>query len=103
MPTYVYKDLGTGETFEVVQSINDTALKQHPETGSPVKRVIQPVGIAFKGPGFYVTDSRKSESNINKDSGKTESNKGSSSKESKESNASTKVETKEKSAKKTSK
>lgn len=59
MPVYVYKNLQTGETFELQQSIKDPALTVHPETGAPVKRVIQPVGIAFKGSGFYVTDSRQ--------------------------------------------
>jgi predicted nucleic acid-binding Zn ribbon protein len=59
MPVYVYKNL-TGETFEFRQSIQEPALTAHPETGEPVRRVVQPVGIAFKGSGFYVTDSRKS-------------------------------------------
>lgn len=58
MPTYVYKNLTTGDTFEIQQSIADPALTEHPETGEPVKRVVQPVGIAFKGSGFYVNDSR---------------------------------------------
>ena len=60
MPVYVYKNLNTGETFEVEQRITESALTAHPESGDPVKRLIQPVGIAFKGSGFYVTDSRSS-------------------------------------------
>jgi len=60
MPTYVYKSLTTGDTFEIQQSIADPALTEHPETGEPVKRVVQPVGIAFKGSGFYVNDSKSS-------------------------------------------
>jgi predicted nucleic acid-binding Zn ribbon protein len=63
MPVYVYKNLQTGEMFEWQQSIREPALTAHPDTGAPVKRVVQPVGIAFKGSGFYVTDSRKSSSN----------------------------------------
>ncbi len=58
MPVYVYKNLVTGETFELSQRITEDALTHHPETGEPVKRVVQPVGIAFKGSGFYVNDSR---------------------------------------------
>jgi len=58
MPVYVYKNLTTGATFEVEQRIIEAALTADPATGDPVKRVIQPVGIAFKGSGFYVTDSR---------------------------------------------
>ncbi len=62
MPVYVYKNLTTGATFEVEQRITADALTVDPTTGDPVKRLIQPVGIAFKGSGFYVTDSRKSSS-----------------------------------------
>ena len=62
MPVYVYRNLTTDETFEIEQRITESALTQHPETGDPVKRLIQPVGIAFKGSGFYVTDSRSSSS-----------------------------------------
>ena len=62
MPVYVYKNLTTGATFEIEQRITAEALTVDPTTGDPVKRLIQPVGIAFKGSGFYVTDSRKSSS-----------------------------------------
>ncbi len=58
MPVYVYRNLTTGETFELQQRITEDALTHDPETGDPVRRVIQPVGIAFKGSGFYVNDSR---------------------------------------------
>ena len=58
MPVYVYKNLTTGATFEVAQRITEAALTADPATGDPVRRVVQPVGIAFKGSGFYVTDSR---------------------------------------------
>ncbi len=66
MPVYIYRNLNTGETFELEQRISESALSAHPETGEPVKRLIQPVGIAFKGSGFYANDSRK-------DSGKPKS------------------------------
>lgn len=51
MPTYVYEILdkkgeGTGKTFEIVQSIKEDALKKHPETGEPVRRVPQAPMIA---------------------------------------------------------
>lgn len=59
MPVYVYRNLKTGKTFELEQRITEPALTAHPETGDPVKRLVQPVGIAFKGSGFYATDSRK--------------------------------------------
>ena len=62
MPTYVYKFIDTGETIEVHQAFTDDALTEypHPSDGSlqPVKKVFQPVGVTFKGGGFYKTDSR---------------------------------------------
>lgn len=58
MPTYTYRNLDTGETFEIKQSMRDEPLTQHPETGAPVKRLLSKPAIAFKGSGFYVTDSR---------------------------------------------
>jgi predicted nucleic acid-binding Zn ribbon protein len=49
VPTYVYEVVtGTdapGETFELMQRISDPPLTVHPETGAPVRRVIQPVFI----------------------------------------------------------
>jgi len=62
MPTYVYKFTDTGETIEVHQAFTDDALAEfpHPSDGAlrPVKKVFQPVGVTFKGGGFYKTDSR---------------------------------------------
>ncbi|MEO6651578.1 MAG: FmdB family transcriptional regulator [Ilumatobacteraceae bacterium] len=64
MPTYVYKFIDTGETIEVQQSFTAETLTEHahPETGEqmPVKKVFLPVGVTFKGDGFYKTDSRAS-------------------------------------------
>lgn len=46
MPTYVYAILNAdgsdGPTFEVVQRMSEAPLTKHPETGQPVRRVIQP-------------------------------------------------------------
>jgi hypothetical protein len=46
MPTYVYElvneDGSPGKTFEIVQKMSDEALTHHPETGEPVRRLIQP-------------------------------------------------------------
>jgi len=45
-------------TFERRQSITDEPLHDCPECEGHVHRVIQPVGVIFKGSGFYVTDNR---------------------------------------------
>jgi predicted nucleic acid-binding Zn ribbon protein len=61
MPTYVYKFIDSGETIEIYQAFSDDALTEapHPSDGKPrkVKKVFTPVGITFKGGGFYKTDS----------------------------------------------
>ena len=62
MPTYVYKFVETGETIEVQQGFEEPTLSEaiHPATGvsMPVKKVFTPVGVTFRGGGFYKTDSR---------------------------------------------
>jgi predicted nucleic acid-binding Zn ribbon protein len=62
MPTYVYKFIDTDQTIEVQQAFTDDSLThlKHPATGKKmkVKKVFTPVGVTFKGGGFYKTDSR---------------------------------------------
>ena len=98
MPTYVYKFLKTGETIEVEQSFADDALTQavHPRTGRKmaVKKVFTPVGVTFRGDGFYKTDSRgskksSSSSSTNGASGSTGSESSTASKSSESSSTST--------------
>jgi predicted nucleic acid-binding Zn ribbon protein len=79
MPTYVYKFVETGETIEVQQSFTDPSLTEavHPTSGRamPVKKVFTPVGVTFKGGGFYKTDSRggsKSSASSNTSAGGTD-------------------------------
>ena len=60
MPTYVYRCTANHE-FEAIQRITEDPLSVCAECGGPVRRVVLPVGIVFKGSGFYKTDSRKSE------------------------------------------
>jgi putative FmdB family regulatory protein len=58
MPLYEYQCQDCGVRFERRQHINDEPLEVCPECGGEVHRLIQPVGIIFKGSGFYVTDNR---------------------------------------------
>jgi putative FmdB family regulatory protein len=58
MPTYSYHCNSCGHDFEAVQRFADDPLKECPECGSAIRRVIQPVGVVFKGSGWYITDSR---------------------------------------------
>ena len=83
MPTYVYKFIETGETIEIQQAFTDAALTEaeHPADGKmrPVKKVFQPVGITFKGGGFYKTDSKGSSSSSSSGSSSSSSSDSSSS------------------------
>lgn len=62
MPMYAYECKENGHQFEVRQSFDDDPVSECPECGSPVRRLIQPAGILFKGSGFYVTDNKKAKS-----------------------------------------
>jgi putative FmdB family regulatory protein len=57
MPVYLYRCSNCGVQFEKQQSFNDQSLLRCPECGKKaLKKVFQPVGIVFKGSGFYATD-----------------------------------------------
>ena len=62
MPTYEYACKACGEHLEVVQSFRDDALTTCPSCGGELRKVFGAIGIAFKGSGFYKTDSRSSTS-----------------------------------------
>jgi putative FmdB family regulatory protein len=59
MPIYEYKCESCGIAFERLQRFEDEPLCTCPECGGQVHRVLQPVGIIFKGSGFYITDHRQ--------------------------------------------
>ena len=56
MPTYGYKCAECADTFEVLQKMSDDALTVCEKCGGKLKKLLYPVGISFKGDGFYVTD-----------------------------------------------
>jgi putative FmdB family regulatory protein len=57
MPIYIYHCDNCGVQFEKQQSFSDHPLTRCPECGKKsLKKVYQPVGIVFKGSGFYATD-----------------------------------------------
>ncbi len=58
MPLYEYECESCGVRFERRQHMEDEPVKVCPECAGDVHRLIQPVGIIFKGSGFYVTDNR---------------------------------------------
>lgn len=59
MPLYTYRCNNCGHQFDERQSFNDGPLKKCPNCGKQtLRKVYLPVGILFKGPGFYATDNR---------------------------------------------
>jgi putative FmdB family regulatory protein len=63
MPTYEYACKSCGAHTEAVQSFSDDPLTVCPTCGGPLRKVFGNIGIAFKGSGFYKTDSRTSAGN----------------------------------------
>ncbi|KKM67104.1 hypothetical protein LCGC14_1474530 [marine sediment metagenome] len=62
MPTYEYKCKKCDKKFEEFQSVNDDAIEKCIHCDGEVSRVFHPVGVIFKGSGFYSTDNKKKES-----------------------------------------
>ena len=65
MPTYQYACTTCDERLEVVQKFSDDPLTECAECGGRLRKLFSPVGIVFKGSGFYRTDSRDSSSKVN--------------------------------------
>ncbi|HMN59526.1 MAG TPA: zinc ribbon domain-containing protein [Anaerolinea sp.] len=59
MPVYTYRCESCGIRFDQSQKFSDPVLTRCPECGKKsLRKVYQPVGIVFKGSGFYATDHR---------------------------------------------
>jgi putative FmdB family regulatory protein len=58
VPTYQYTCTDCGEPVEALQKFSDPPLTVCAACGGRLRKVFSPVGIVFKGSGFYRTDSR---------------------------------------------
>jgi putative FmdB family regulatory protein len=58
VPTYEYACTVCAERLEAVQSFTDPPLTECPACGGTLRKVFSPVGVVFKGSGFYKNDSR---------------------------------------------
>lgn len=59
MPIYTYRCENCGVQFDQTQKFSDPPMSKCPECGKKtLHKVYQPVGIVFKGSGFYATDHR---------------------------------------------
>lgn len=64
MPVYTYRCESCGVQFDIHQSYNDQPLNRCPECNKKtLRKVYLPVGIVFKGKGFYSTDHRSPSGN----------------------------------------
>jgi len=62
MPVYEYRCKGCGRTHEIEHGFHDERPTRCPSCGAELVRVFHPVGVVFKGSGFYKTDSSRGES-----------------------------------------
>jgi len=98
LPTYEYACTVCDKHIEVTQSFADAPLQTCTECGGKLRRVFHPVGVLFKGSGFYSTDSKSKKKtgesapakNSDKSIKSSESSTGSDSKKSTEASASDK-------------
>jgi putative FmdB family regulatory protein len=58
VPVYEYACTECGERLEVRQSFSDDPLSECPACSGRLRKVLSPVGVVFKGSGFYRTDAR---------------------------------------------
>jgi putative FmdB family regulatory protein len=65
MPTYVYRCRDCDTRLEAFQKITEDPLTTCESCGGSINRVLQPVGVVFKGTGFYVTDYKRKENGSN--------------------------------------
>ncbi|HEV2473353.1 MAG TPA: FmdB family zinc ribbon protein [Chthonomonadales bacterium] len=71
MPTYGYQCSECKHEFQIFQSMRDDPISVCPECNGAVKRLMYPVGIVFKGSGWYINDSRKPEKSASAEGGGT--------------------------------
>jgi putative FmdB family regulatory protein len=69
VPTYQYACTDCGDRSEVVQRFTDDPLTVCSACGGKLRKVFAPVGIVFKGSGFYRTDSRSGSSTVSAGAG----------------------------------
>lgn len=90
MPTYEYACTNCGERTEAKQSFDDPPLEECPHCGGKLRKLYSPVGIVFKGSGFYSTDTKsKSSTSSKSEKSSSKSDTGSTSESSSKSETST--------------
>ena len=69
MPLYEYECERCAHRFEVIQRFSDPPLGECPKCGGPVRKLLSPPAIQFKGSGWYITDYARKASGAAKPAG----------------------------------
>jgi putative FmdB family regulatory protein len=88
MPIYEYACTSCGERTEAKQGFDDPPLEVCPNCGGKLRKLYSPVGIVFKGSGFYSTDAKSSSKSGSGDKGSASTPKSDSKSEAKSSGGS---------------
>jgi putative FmdB family regulatory protein len=59
MPIYEYRCEACQKRFEKLQKVSDSPCRKCPTCGGPLRKVLSPPALQFKGQGFYITDYAK--------------------------------------------
>lgn len=73
MPIYEYACTSCGERTEAKQGFDDPPLEECPHCGGRLRKLYSPVGIVFKGSGFYSTDAKGSKKSASAETKSTDS------------------------------
>jgi putative FmdB family regulatory protein len=81
MPLYEYHCTSCGQRIEVLQRFSDAPLRECPQCGGALTKLISAPALQFKGSGFYLTDygrggSRSSTGESGKSEGAAEATSG---------------------------
>ena len=64
MPTYDYECTVCHVIFEMRQGFDASPVQSCLQCGSPSKRRFHPVGVIYKGTGFYTTDYKRKNADV---------------------------------------
>jgi putative FmdB family regulatory protein len=98
MPIYEYACTACGERTEAKQGFSDPPREECLVCGGRLRKLYSPVGIVFKGSGFYSTDARRAPKAASDSSSSSSKEESSATKETKSGADSSKPASKEKSA-----
>jgi putative FmdB family regulatory protein len=76
MPIYEYACTSCGERTEAKQGFDDPPLETCPKCGGKLRKLYSPVGIVFKGSGFYSTDQKSKKTSTDSKSSSSDGDSG---------------------------